>query len=82
MKIKEHTQELTWRDGIGEIWQKSERAHGYAYYYVYRVGANWYAGRYWFNREIDFNNLVFSSAKVARDYCALHDRESTVIIAS
>jgi len=81
VKIKEHTQELVWRDGIGEIWQKSERAHAYTYYYVYRVGVNWYAGRYWFSQEIDFR-LQFSSAKVARDYCALHDRESVVIVAS
>ena len=84
MKVLENTKELKWRDGIGERWQRTKpnTTYAYNYYYVYRLrGNHWRAGRYWFNEEIDFR-LDFSSAKVARDYCALYDKESTVIVAS
>ncbi len=84
MKVLENTKELSWRDGIGEIWQRTKpgSTHAYNYYYVYRLsGGHWRAGRFWFNREIDFR-LDFSSAKVARDYCAIYDKDSTVIVAS
>jgi hypothetical protein len=84
MKVLENTKELLWRDGIGEIWQRTKPNSTYAhsYYYVYRLGGgHWRAGRYWFSREIDFR-LDFSSAKAARDYFALYDKDSTVIVAS
>lgn len=84
MKVLENTKELQWRDGIGEIWQRTKpnSTYAYNYYYVYRLsGGHWRAGRYWFNSEIDFR-LDFSSAKVARDYCAIYDKDSTVIVAS
>lgn len=84
MRVLENTKELIWRDGIGEIWQRTKQgtSHAHNYYYVYRLsGGCWRAGRYWFNKEIDFR-LDFSSAKVAREYCALYDKERTVIVAS
>jgi hypothetical protein len=84
MRILENTKKLLWRDGIGERWQRTKKGSTYAhnYYYVYRLsGSHWRAGRYWFNEEIDFR-LDFSSAEVARAYCAIYDKDRAVIVAS
>ena len=58
----------------------------FLYYYVVREGAYRYrAGRYWFDREVDFtqNGLpyVFPTAKQARDYCEAHNEKTVVITA-
>jgi len=56
----------------------------FLYYYVVREGAYRYrAGRYWFNREVDFtfngSPVVFPTSKLAREFCELHDEKTLVI---
>ena len=59
---------------------------GFLYYYVVREGAYRYrAGRYWFDREVDFTQngapYIFPTAKLAREYCERHNDKTVVITA-
>jgi len=72
---------MKWMSNTKEHYQQTEegtsRAH--THYYIYRESAGkWKAGRFMFNRDVDFR-LEFSSAKVARDYLEIYDREAVLI---
>ena len=61
------------RTGYGE-------SKAFKYLYVWEESAGkWRAGRYTLGREIDFR-LEFSSAKVARAYCEIYDKEKALTI--
>ena len=73
---------MKWLD-TDRIYQLTEtgEAKAHPYYYVYRVAQSyWVAGRYWFDREIDFR-IKFETAEIAREYCELVDRDTLVITA-
>ena len=64
------------------IYQRTSEgeARAHAYYYVYRVAqSSWVAGRYWFNKEVNYR-IKFKSAKQARAYCEAKDREAVIIV--
>ena len=72
---------MNWLD-TDRIYQKTAEgeAKAHAYFYVYRLAPRqWRAGRHWFGEDVDFR-LKFSSAKVARDYCELYDKEKNATI--
>lgn len=74
---------MKWNSRITESYQETAEgtARAHSKYYLYRVRrGEWRAGRYWFNRDVDFR-LEFSSAKVARDYLEIYDREAVLITA-
>jgi hypothetical protein len=80
---QERGQVMKWLSKISEHYQQTEdgTARAYVHYYIYRVSAGeWRAGRYWFNRDVDFR-LRFTSAKVARDYLEIYDSEAVLITA-
>lgn len=61
------------RTGYGE-------SKAFKYLYIWEESAGkWRAGRYTLGREIDFR-LEFSSAKVARAYCDIYDKEKALTI--
>ena len=52
----------------------------YPYYYVARVGHGSYlAGRYWFNHEVDYGRITFTTPNQARKYCEQKDRDAVVL---
>jgi hypothetical protein len=67
---------INWQ-GLRDPYQWAEEGvKCYPYYYVYQVRKGyWVAGRSWLGEDVSFR-IRFSSAKVARDYCQIHDRES------
>ena len=72
---------MKWITHAQEYYQQTEQGttRGRAYYYVYRESAGkWKAGRYTFNQDVDFR-MEFSSAKAARDYLEIYDREAVII---
>jgi hypothetical protein len=74
---------MKWMTSLREPYQQTEQgtARAVAHYYLYKIKAGeWRAGRYMFGQDVDFR-LTFTSAKVARDYCAIHDREAVIITA-
>ena len=73
--------DMKWITHAQEYYQQTEQGttRARAYYYVYRESAGkWKAGRYMFNQDVDFR-LEFSSAKVARDYLEMYDRDAFII---
>jgi hypothetical protein len=71
---------MKWQ-GIREEYQQTFDGRAHDTYYVYKVSAGkWRAGRFTFNRDVDFR-IDFSSAKVARDYLEVYDREAVLITA-
>ena len=74
---------MKWLTNTREAYQQTEqgttRAH--EYYYIYRADNSlWRAGRWSFNREIEFR-VEFSSAQTARDYLEHYDRDAVLITA-
>lgn len=58
---------------------KYASARAYKYYYVFEEKkGKWIAGRFWFNREIDYRK-TFKTAEKARNYCEKVDRDTLVI---
>jgi len=50
------------------------------YYYVYKLKPKHYiAGRWMFNREIDYGRVMFNTAKEARAYCEDKDLNAVII---
>ncbi len=71
---------MNWKNSARELYQESEAGKAHARYYIYRLAPRkWRAGRYWLDRDVDFRG-EFSSAKVARDYCAIYDKEKSATI--
>ena len=67
--------------GTSDINQCTEHttARAHLYYYVKHVGHNkWIAGRFTFNREIDFTGDTWKTAKDARAYCEEYDNTRSV----
>jgi hypothetical protein len=74
---------MKWNSKITEPYQETVTgtARAHSKYYIYRMDrGEWRAGRYAFGRDVDFR-LEFTSAKVARDYLAIYDREAVIITA-
>jgi len=74
---------MKWKPGIKQPYHQTEEgtARAHDYYYIYRMDAGkWRAGRWMFNHDVDFR-IEFSSAKVARDYLEMYDREAVLITA-
>ena len=71
---------MKWQ-GLRDPYQWAEEGvKCYPYYYVYKVRRGyWIAGRSWLGEDVSFR-LRFSSAKVARDYCEIYDREKAETI--
>jgi len=72
---------MKWITHPQEYYQQTEQgtSRAHSHYYVYRESArHWKAGRYMFNQDVDFR-LEFSSAKVARDYLEIYDRDAVII---
>jgi hypothetical protein len=72
---------MEWTQGAREPYQRTEDGTTRAceYYYIYKAeNGLWRGGRWAFNREIDFR-VEFSSAKVARHFAEMFDRDSLVI---
>ena len=70
---------MKWETSAREAYQQSFNGRAHDSYYIYRVSAGkWRAGRFSFNRDVDFR-LEFSSAQVARDYLEHYDREAVII---
>jgi len=73
---------MEWLD-TDRIFQRTAEGSAtvHPYFYVYRVAQSyWVAGRYWFNREIDYR-VRFEAAEDARDYCEMKERETLVVTA-
>ena len=59
---------------------KHESARVFKYYYVYETEeGKWKAGRFWFNKEMDFTRPSFNASQYARAYCEKIDREMVAI---
>jgi hypothetical protein len=67
---------IKWQ-GLRDPYQWAEEGvKCFEYFYVYKVSrGEWRAGRRFLGEDVCFR-LRFSSAKVARDYCQIYDRES------
>jgi hypothetical protein len=72
---------MKWETSAREAYQQAFDGRAHDSYYIYKVSAGvWRAGRFTFNRDVDFR-IDFSSAKVARDYIEVYDREAVLITA-
>lgn len=70
---------MKWDTSAREAFQQSFDGRAHDSYYIYKVRTGtWRAGRFWFNRDVDFR-IDFSSAQVARDYIERYDREAVLI---
>ena len=74
--------QVKWKSTITEAYQETAegtaRAHSKYYIYKVRIGV-WRAGRYSFGEDIDFRDMQFTSARVARLYVADYDKKALVI---
>ena len=71
---------MKWEGDTRGVYQRTEGGKAHRYYYVWQEGkGKWRAGRYTLGREVDFR-LEFSSAKVAREYCEIYDKEKALTI--
>lgn len=72
---------MKWNSKIGKIYttqRGTTRAH--LYYYIRHEGAHTFkAGRFWFNREVDYERESFTTLATAKRYCEMKDREAVII---
>ena len=74
---------MEWITSVKAEYQQTEEGTAKAHrsYYIYKAeNALWRAGRFSFNRDVDFR-IDFPSAQSARDYLAKYDSEAVLITA-
>ena len=70
---------MKWDTSAREAYQQTFDGRAHDSYYIYKVSAGtWRAGRFWFNRDVDFR-IDFSSAQEARAHVEKYDREVILI---
>lgn len=70
---------MKWETSARGAYQQAFDGRAHDTYYIYKVeDGQWRAGRFWFNRDVDFR-IDFSSAETARNYIEIYDREAVLI---
>ena len=70
---------MKWDTRAREAYQQTFDGRAHDSYYIYKADNSlWRAGRFWFNRDVDFR-IDFPSAQSARDYIEKYDSEAVLI---
>jgi hypothetical protein len=72
---------MKWTTKRGRVWRTLEgTSKACAYYWVMReVNGQYVAGRYWFNRDVQYQNISFDSLAKAKAFCKMKDDTALVI---
>lgn len=72
---------MKWTTRRGRVWRTLEgTTRACAYYWVKReINGQYVAGRYWFNRDVQYLNITFNSLAKAKAFCKMKDDSALII---